>query len=290
MGNRALAQGSAAPPLFQYLPFVIDSLGYDRFGHELVRFLNATCGAEHCTLFRFSDQKPSEILAVSRDGTDTAHRQFSLFVSNSYWRNDAGIAAALNGTPDSGLGMARTDIRALPANDHRIRIYGRTQIRERILLWGEQNASTIALSILRPEERGLASEMELVNLSNVAGTVMSLVGKHADIIDNRARFSLALTSLAEIEMTMEQASVRLPRREAQVCARALFGISTAGIAIDLGVGEETVMTYRKRAYQRLSIGSHRELLLWYIEQWAAVSGQQFDRPVLASSRLRSTAH
>src|SRR5690606_17156021 len=105
--------------------------------------------------FRFSDQKPSEILAVSRDGTDTAHRQFSLFVSNSYWRNDAGIAAALNGTPDSGLGMARTDIRALPANDHRIRIYGRTQIRERILLWGEQNASPIALSILRPEERGL---------------------------------------------------------------------------------------------------------------------------------------
>jgi hypothetical protein len=60
----------------------------------------------------------------------------------------------------------------------------------------------------------------------------------------------------------------------------LFGISSAGIALDLGIGEETVMPYRKRAYMRLSIATQRELLLWYVSEW---SGRQGRPP--QSSRL-----
>jgi DNA-binding CsgD family transcriptional regulator len=60
----------------------------------------------------------------------------------------------------------------------------------------------------------------------------------------------------------------MPKRELEVCARIIFGISTVGIAIDLGVCESTVKTYRKRAYQRLSIGSERELITWYLRAWA----------------------
>ena len=35
-------------------------------------------------------------------------------------------------------------------------------------------------------------------------------------------------------------------------------------ALDLEVGEETVATYRKRAYQRLGIGSRHELFQLYL--------------------------
>ena len=40
-----------------------------------------------------------------------------------------------------------------------------------------------------------------------------------------------------------------------------------GIASRLNIGEETVKTYRKRAYQRLGKATQRELLNWYIERW-----------------------
>ena len=60
---------------------------------------------------------------------------------------------------------------------------------------------------------------------------------------------------------------RLPRREVEVCALILFGVSTMGIASRLNIGEETVKTYRKRAYQRLGKATQRELLNWYIERW-----------------------
>ena len=51
-----------------------------------------------------------------------------------------------------------------------------------------------------------------------------------------------------------------PRTLDQVCARVLYGLTTTGIALDLGVSNETVKTFRKLAYRRLGIGSERELL------------------------------
>jgi DNA-binding CsgD family transcriptional regulator len=68
----------------------------------------------------------------------------------------------------------------------------------------------------------------------------------------------------------------LPRREAEVCARILYGMSSVGIALDLSVSEETVKTYRKRAYQRLNIGSERELLTWYLARWSRWRGHRFE--------------
>ena len=60
----------------------------------------------------------------------------------------------------------------------------------------------------------------------------------------------------------------LTRREAEVCAGVLYGMTSMGIALELGISEESAMTYRKRSYNRLKIGSQRELLLWYLDRWS----------------------
>ena len=80
---------------------------------------------------------------------------------------------------------------------------------------------------------------------------------------------------AEIESCLVVTSV-LPRREVEVTARILYGPSSIGIALDLGVSEETVKTYRKRAYHRLGIGSERELLTWYLARWSHWRGHRYD--------------
>jgi DNA-binding NarL/FixJ family response regulator len=79
--------------------------------------------------------------------------------------------------------------------------------------------------------------------------------------------SRALTSLDVIEKRLTQGEPELPRREMQVCARILYGMSSTGIALQLGIGEETVMTYRKRAYQRFGIACQRALLIRYLRLW-----------------------
>jgi len=67
------------------------------------------------------------------------------------------------------------------------------------------------------------------------------------------------------------------------CSRILYGLSSIGISLDLGAGEESAKTYRKRAYQRLRIGSERELLHWYLAQWSAWRGHLY-------APVRNTIH
>ena len=101
-----------------------------------------------------------------------------------------------------------------------------------------------------------------------------MLAKHADVCQSRPNVAQALTTLPEIENCIVATS-HLPRREAEVCARILYGLSSVGIALDLTVSEETVKTYRKRAYQRLSIGSERELLTWYLARWSRWSAERY---------------
>src|SRR5690606_32985228 len=94
--------------------------------------------------------------------------------------------------------------------------------------------------------------------------LISLLAKHAATLMSRPNVVRAVTCRDEIEdclVTMTS----FPKREVEVCARILHGMSSIGIALDLGVGEETVRTYRKRSYQRLQIASERELLVWYLD-------------------------
>jgi DNA-binding CsgD family transcriptional regulator len=103
-------------------------------------------------------------------------------------------------------------------------------------------------------------------LAITAKALSAVVRKHLEIARGFCRVTQPLGNLADIEQCLSDCT-RLPPREVQVCARILFGVSSPGIAIDLDLRETTVKTYRKRAYQRLAIGSERELLTWYLRSW-----------------------
>lgn len=76
----------------------------------------------------------------------------------------------------------------------------------------------------------------------------------------------ALRSLDVVESCLT-AMTNLPRREMEVCARVLLCQTALGISLSLGISEESVKTYRARAYRRLGIGGIRELWMWYLNLW-----------------------
>lgn len=57
-----------------------------------------------------------------------------------------------------------------------------------------------------------------------------------------------------------KAAPGLSKRERDVCAGVAAGLTSEGIALELGVGINTVLTYCKRAYARLGISSQNELM------------------------------
>jgi DNA-binding CsgD family transcriptional regulator len=52
---------------------------------------------------------------------------------------------------------------------------------------------------------------------------------------------------------------RLTVRESDVLSRVMLGVSSEGIALDLGIGLNSVLTYRKHACARLGVSSQVEL-------------------------------
>jgi DNA-binding CsgD family transcriptional regulator len=259
----ATLHAEAADP---QLPDVIEAIGSESFGTELLAFLNRVCGADHCAAYQLGHDSLSEVASVSLDGSETARRRVTLYLSQQYWRRDPAISEVRQQLSRDEPAIVRLDICGLKDNDLRELIY--PHIRERVMICGQRSEGAFGLSILRSDHCGAFSGGEMTRLGSIGDLLVSVLAKHASLLAQRTNPALALTSLKEIEDCID-AAVGLPRREAEVCARILYGLSSAGIALDLCIGEETVKTYRKRAFERLAIGSPRELLMWYLKLWSS---------------------
>ena len=249
---------------------LIEAIGDGEFEAELVGFLNKNFGADHCALFGLDGEKPQEFAAVSLDGTDTEHQFATLYLKTGLWRRDPIMDAARQIVDSEYPNLICLDTSALEDRELREMIY--PGVDARLLLCGRSVVGHIGLSILRSHVRGEATLSDTPELREIGPQLLSILGKHASMRGKRRQMLLALTSLDEVMDCVGSAPEGLPRREVQVCSRRLYGISSLGIALDLGIGEQTVLTYRKRIYRRLSIGSQRELMIWYMGRWNPKKG------------------
>jgi DNA-binding CsgD family transcriptional regulator len=112
------------------------------------------------------------------------------------------------------------------------------------------------MSISRNSATGPCSERELSHFVALAQLLLPMMSRHW------GHDSAAMTpkmSIAEIEQRFADRFPELSRREREVCARAALGVSVEGTALDLGIAGTSVLTYRKRAYARLSVSGPYEL-------------------------------
>jgi DNA-binding CsgD family transcriptional regulator len=249
------------------LPQIISAIDSATFGKDLLDFLYEVCGAEHCAAIHISPRVLSRIASASLDGTEIVQRQFSLY-QDQCWQRDPMIDTVRRQLRTSASSMVRAGISELCKVEYFEPVYGRTKICDRFLLCRRSDDGIVGISVLRSQSLGPFSADCLARVHDLAATLLAIIARHAALYRQKFDFSLALKSLRDIETCITGARRPLPRREAEVCARILYGVSARGIALELGIGDETVMTYRKRAYERLGIATRHELLLWYLDLWS----------------------
>lgn len=253
---------------------VVEAVGGERFGEALLNYLRVLCGADHCAVFLLEKDSVSEIATGSWDGSETAHRQALLYATQQHWRNDPMICEARQRVQQGHASIVRFKIEELLNNDLRHLIY--PKVRERVMICGRRADAIFGLSILRTEGQAVFSDEAVGRLSGVADLLLALMAKHAAVLLRTPRPEQALASLEEIESCMV-AMTDFPRRELEVCARIVYGMSAPGIAVDLGIKPESIKTYRSRGYRRLDIGCERELLKWYLGIWGDWRGRRYSR-------------
>ena len=251
---------------------LVDCIGQDRFGPALAHFLHGLCGADHFAAFRMGRDELREVAACCVQPEHTARDRVESYVRQGLWKTDPAMTEAQRCVDGPTPAIIHIDFSDRGYIDLRPRVY--PHVRDRILLCGRAAGGAFGLSVLRADPHTPFADEAIERLGRAAELLVAMLSKHADVCQSRPNVALALTALPEIENCIVATS-DLPRREAEVCARILYGLSSIGIALDLTVSEETVKTYRKRAYQRLSIGSERELLTWYLARWGRWSAERF---------------
>lgn len=244
---------------------VVESIGDENFGPALANYLHVLCGADHFAAFHLGADDLQQVAACCVQPEQTAFAQVESYFGQGLWKHDPAMYEARRCIESTLPAIIHIDLDDQGYSKLRPRQFA--QVRDRLVLCARNRSGAFGLSVLRTNPHSAFAGDAGQKLGDKADVLVALLSKHAEVAQDRPDVANALTRLPEIERCLD-AMCDLPRREAEACSRILYGMSSVGIALDLAISEETVKTYRKRAYQRLHIGSERELLNWYLGCWS----------------------
>ena len=228
------------------------------FAAQVLRTARAFLPIEQCTLFAYEfGNRPRTVAAADqRDGREL-DRIASLY-ARLYYAQD-GNQAVLFG-PQSrakrsdGIVLHRQQRDEVASNAYRATCYDRPGVQDRVaLLLHVDDDVSLSLNLYRSVAHGRFSPNELEILETLAPLLGAAARQH-------------YTLLSRIETLPEQMLRRiaslcpaLTKRETDVVRGVLSGASATAIGERMGIAVSSVVTYQKRAYRRLGIGSQREL-------------------------------
>lgn len=139
-------------------------------------------------------------------------------------------------------------------SDYRSRCFDRYSIRHRLSVIRRTENAWLTLSLARRSRH--FSDNETSEFSAIARVSLPIFVRHEGFAAKTASGNF---SVNEVERRLEALGRGLTRRELQVCARTIGGLTAEGAAIDLQISVPSVLTYRRRAYNRLNVSSALQL-------------------------------
>lgn len=246
---------------------ILSSIGCRGFEGELSRFLADLLGPHELHLFRMRCDSPDMLASISSDGSAAAQIQSRTYVERRVWQFDSALQGLVANRSESPA-LCRVDA-GRPTSRELKSYYDAAELRERILVIGGPAHHRMALAVVRRRQHGGFEPGHDERINLLETFAFPLMARHFALLSREEELSTALTSLATIENCLARATESFPKRESEVVARILYGMSTEGVALDLGIGTETVICYRRRFYQRTGISCFRELVVWYLALFAA---------------------
>lgn len=228
---------------------MIETTGTAEFNDALMDHLRSTCDAEYCAGYRIGPAAPEMV-----SGDSVAHTRVSHYMRRALWTKDPSINYARTQLTGRQAMLIRMDVAHI--HDPVTRELVWPKIRERVVIAARGRGGIFGISVMREGSR-LFTATEIERLRSSAELSIALLARHSELTVRGTT-----PSVPEIEALISHHG-NLTAREVEVCARIIRGLSTTGIALDLGVSYETIKTFRKLAYRRLGIGSERELLEWW---------------------------
>lgn len=230
---------------------LLETTGTEQFGaavHDAV--MTVTGGARRIYLFEATGRQNSDLQYVFCE----PRLEAMLPAYSRHYHQVDPVCDAYSAAPSiRDIAIQRIRPEDIQSEDFRRRFFDQAGIVERVSIIQRGAHAWRVINVSRHRSNGLFTDGELDALLGLAWLALPMLPL------NRRRVRARSPCMADIEDRLHLLFPALTRREQEVCARATAGMSVEATAIDLSIAKTSVMTYRKRAYQRLGITSVYEL-------------------------------
>lgn len=233
----------------------------------VLQTVQASIPVDLCALFAYEGERNPRLMSAA--GTTGPWRaiRWSTLYCRSYFERD-NLQTLLKSGTSMGEGSAvvcRTHASELD-DDYRRICFEDLHICDRLaIMVRASKVSWLSICVFRDEETGVFAEADVQALMGLAPLLSSCAIRHyAADVDGESRFRDTVTD--EVEKLCPNLTVR----EREVLLRILDGFTINRIAEDLKLRPTTVATYRMRAYEKLGVGSRRELFATVLRQRSTV--------------------
>lgn len=225
---------------------------------ELARAVLQVCRSalaiEHCTIFGFeADREPRVVSGASVRDPRIPYDTGATYIRHFHTKDVA--HALFRGVDRDHLLMHRRTRDEVADAEYRSACFDRIAISDRLsILVNERPDAWLAVNIYRDRADGLFTPAEIERVQTLAPMVALAVARHCQLApDDKSR------NARVVRERLTALCPALTERERAVVLRMAEGMTTDGIAADLGIKPTSIVTYRNRAYQRLGINSRQQL-------------------------------
>jgi DNA-binding CsgD family transcriptional regulator len=245
---------------------VIQGVGTPALAQCFLRTIQGAMPASHCTIFALEESGHASVVSAASSYGDVAAATAREYIRQGFDRQDSNMVwLARRKTPRrSQAWLSHQDAEEVANPAYRRLCYGENSIRERVsVLLLLDSGQRIAISFYRNLAFEGFVQSDLAWISACAPLLMAAVVAHVR----------KTTADAPLTPVREKILVDLPHRERQVMSHVLEGRTTKEVADLLRLSATTVLTYRYRAFAKLGVRTHRELLA-LVDRGSAKSGHR----------------
>ena len=238
-------------------------IGSPTFESCLLKLLNKVTPVDHCVVFTFGETGAGHLFTHGRMPVVEAQQLANDYVRNFHEQdpNFQQLSSASEGCEDCLIPLASE------ADDHaeyKNHFFDRHDLIDKASTIGKVEQGSVYCNFYRMGRSGPYSEKDWQLLESILPLVTTLISTHYRILqlspaDKQGQYRNARSLVHNIISKNVSPFSQLTPREREVCERILLGYTSVGIGLDLNIAQSSVVTYRRRAYEKLDISTQNEL-------------------------------
>ncbi len=241
-------------------------IGRPEFPRVLMQTLRQIAGVDHCMVFAFPDDSNARCLLTA--GSIGTGPDLGDAYAGHFHRAD----------PNKDSILARSDsVDPIVLPSFERRMYRRDYLKLFFedagivdkfasAVWHE--GACFYANFYRLRHSGPFSAAQAARLNRVGPSFAAAIARHFEQ-ESAARRPAGIGDVLQALFDGAPHLAALTSREREVCIRILLGLSSEAIAAHLDISLHSVLTYRRRAYERLGISSQNELFAIVVRLLAA---------------------